>query len=112
MASSQTVLRTVNRVVEPAVRAGVGNAIAGPGLFVLETTGRRSGLTRRVPLVGARLGDTIVVSTIRAKSEWVRNLEHDAAAGVWLGGRRRPVRASVTRRRGTTVARLALASTC
>lgn len=112
MTSSQAVFRAVNCVVEPAVRAGVGNAVAGPGVFVLETTGRRSGLTRRVPLLGARLGDTIIVSTVRGGSDWARNLEHNADANVWLGGQRRPVRAAVTRRRGATLARLSLAPTC
>lgn len=112
MTGQQAFFRTLNRVVEPAVRAGVGNSFAGPGTFVLETTGRRTGQRRRVPLLGARAGDTVVVTTVRDNSDWVRNLERDPRAGVWIDGRRRPATASVTRLPGATIARLRLEPHC
>jgi deazaflavin-dependent oxidoreductase (nitroreductase family) len=108
----QRVFRALNRVVEPLVRAGVGTSLAGPGAFVVETTGRRSGQPRRVPLLGKRVGDTVIVSTVRDGSQWVRNLEHDPAAIVWIAGRPRPATASVARVPGGAVARLRLERGC
>ncbi len=105
-AIQQQLFRALNRVLEPAVRSGIGNPLAGPGALVLETTGRRTRLARRVPLLGARLGDTLWVSTVRPSSQWVRNLEHQPDASVWVGGRQRPVRADVARLGPATVARL------
>ncbi|MCB1848305.1 MAG: hypothetical protein KDI04_13230, partial [Halieaceae bacterium] len=49
--------RMLNRVVEPAVRKGVGSPRFLPaGLIVLETVGFKTGAKRRTPLVATRLG--------------------------------------------------------
>ena len=89
---------TLNSVVRPAVRAGAGNPLPiGAGPVVLETTGRRSGLPREVPVLATRVGDTLNVSTVRSDSQWLRNIEADDRVGVWLGGQRRDATASVDR---------------
>ena len=105
-APEQQLFRALNHVVAPAVRAGLGNSVAGPGTFVVETTGRTSGLPRPVPLLGDRFGDTIVVSTVRPRSQWIRNLEHNPLAHVWIAGHRRPATATIFRLPGAAVARL------
>ena len=94
----QTFSRALNNLVRPAVKAGVGTPPPiGIGTVVLETTGRSSGKAREVPLLALRVCDRVVVSTVRARSQWLRNLETDDRSAVWIMGRRRPTRASVRR---------------
>lgn len=89
--------RTLNRVVEPMVRAGLGSPRIAPGGFiVLETTGRKSGRKFRTPLAATRLGDYVLVATFRGKrSQWVRNLDAKPRVRYWLGGRAREAKAFV-----------------
>jgi hypothetical protein len=100
----------LNAVLRPAVQAGVGNPLPiGAGAVVLETIGRVSGLTRQVPLLAARIGNTLTVSTVRSDSQWMRNAEADPNVAVWLGGQRREATATVQRGALNTV-RLELVS--
>lgn len=89
---------TLNAFVRPAVEAGLGNPLpVGGGAIVLETIGRVSGEPRRVPLLASRLGDKLVVSTVRSDSQWLRNVEADPAVRIWVCGEPREARATVTR---------------
>jgi deazaflavin-dependent oxidoreductase (nitroreductase family) len=94
----------MNRFVKPLVRAGLGSPLPiGLGAVVLESTGRVTGEPREVPLLGLRVGQRVVVSTVRNRSQWVKNLEADADAAVWFGGKRHAARADVRRGPLTTV---------
>jgi deazaflavin-dependent oxidoreductase (nitroreductase family) len=96
--TARVAFQALNQVVGPLARAGALSPLPiGSGLVVLETTGRSSGLPRQVPLAATRLGDTVLVSTVRADSQWVRNLEADPSAGLWIRGRRRAATAAVRR---------------
>ena len=95
---SRTAFRALNQVVRPVLATGLGNPLPiGTGAVVLRTTGRTSGLPREVPLAALRVGDRIVVSTVRGDSEWFANLEANEEAEVQLGGQFRDARASTTR---------------
>jgi deazaflavin-dependent oxidoreductase (nitroreductase family) len=99
--------RAVNSLVRPFTKRGIGAPPpVGVGTVTVATTGRRTGLPREVPLAAARVGDTVMVSTVRQNSEWVRNLEADPALTVWLDGCARPAEASVQRLAGLSVATL------
>ncbi len=95
---TSTAFRTLNSVVRPAVLAGAGNPLPlGGGAIVLEVVGRISGKPRQVPLLAARLGNRLLVSTVRSDSQWLRNIEADRNVVVHLFGRRRPGIAEVSR---------------
>ena len=96
--SLQLAFRTLNRFVGPAVKAGFGSPPPGGfGAVVVESTGRVSGQRREVPVFGLRVGDRVIVSTVRSRSQWMRNLEADDRAAVWYCGRRHDARATVQR---------------
>lgn len=70
--------------------AGVGWVFASR-LLMVEHTGRRTGLARRVVLevVDHPSPDTyLVASGFGARSEWLRNIEVNPHIRLWVGGRR------------------------
>jgi deazaflavin-dependent oxidoreductase (nitroreductase family) len=89
--------RTLNRVVEPMVRVGLGSPrIAPTGFIVLETRGRKTGSLRRSPLAATRFGRHVLVGTFRGdRSQWLRNLAAQPRIRYWLAGRPRDARAFV-----------------
>ena len=102
---TRAAFRTLNSVVKPAVLAGAGNPLpVGGGAIVLEVTGRVSGEPRQVPLLATRLGDKVMVSTVRSDSQWLQNIEADPHVVVHLYGKRRTATAQVTRGPLNTVA--------
>jgi deazaflavin-dependent oxidoreductase (nitroreductase family) len=101
--------RSVNAVVQPIVRRGVGSPpILGAGVVLLQTEGRHSGRPRTRPLLTLRRGDDLVVATVRPRSDWVANLAATDRPTVWVGGTPRTATAQVGPLGTGSVARLSL----
>lgn len=82
--------RGLNQFVEPMVRAGFGAPVLFPaGAIVIEIQGRKTGRRSNVPLIAAMVGDLIVVSTVRRRSNWIKNLGAHPEVRYWLGGSER-----------------------
>jgi deazaflavin-dependent oxidoreductase (nitroreductase family) len=76
------------RLANPLVKAAAGAGAPLPGLVILETTGRKSGRARRIPVGKAMEGDTLwVVAEHGWKAGYVRNIEADPRVRVKVGPR-------------------------
>jgi deazaflavin-dependent oxidoreductase (nitroreductase family) len=74
--------RLLNPVVRTASRAG----LPLPGVVILETTGRKSGEPRRVPVGKALDGDTLwVIAEHGRRAAYVRNIEAQPRVRVRVG---------------------------
>ncbi|GAB5451308.1 MAG: hypothetical protein Hals2KO_16360 [Halioglobus sp.] len=93
----QRFFRNLNKVVEPAVRRGVGSPGFSPAaLIVLESTGFKSGAQRRTPLLSVAAGPYRVVSTVRGdRSFWVKNLINQPRVNYFISGNPRAAQALV-----------------
>jgi deazaflavin-dependent oxidoreductase (nitroreductase family) len=76
------------KLLNPLVRAAARAGLPLPTVVLLETTGRRSGQPRRVPVGKALEGDTLwVVAEHGRRSGYVRNIEADPRVRVRVGRR-------------------------
>jgi deazaflavin-dependent oxidoreductase (nitroreductase family) len=74
------------RLLNPVVRAAAGAGLPLPGIVILETTGRRSGEPRRVPVGKALDGDTLwVIAEHGRRAAYVRNIEAQPRVRVRIG---------------------------
>lgn len=82
------VYRTLNRFVEPVVRAGLGSPwLWTSGLVVIETTGRRSGQAYRTPVLATPFCGRVILSTARGRrSQWLKNLAATPELRYWQAG--------------------------
>ena len=76
--------KVFNRLVRAAVRLGLPT----PSVVILETTGRRSGQPRRVPVTRLIEDDTLwIVTEHGRRAAYIRNLEADPNVRVRVGRR-------------------------
>jgi deazaflavin-dependent oxidoreductase (nitroreductase family) len=92
------VWRISNRLESAALRHFATSGIALLGrraVLVLETTGRRTGRTRRTPVAYWRGDDGVLFigggAAGMSRVDWVANLRTQPAAAVWIDRHRRPV---------------------
>jgi deazaflavin-dependent oxidoreductase (nitroreductase family) len=85
-----------SKLLNPLVRAAARTGLPLPIVVILETTGRRSGEPRRIPVGKALVGDTLwVVSEHGRKAAFVRNIEANPRVRVRAGRHWRTGTASV-----------------
>jgi deazaflavin-dependent oxidoreductase (nitroreductase family) len=76
------------KVVNPIVRAAARAGIPLPLVVILETRGRKSGESRRIPVGKAIIGDTLwIVAEHGRKAAYVKNIEADPHVRVRAGRR-------------------------
>ena len=76
------------KLVNPLVKAAAERGIALPGVVILETTGRKTGLARRTPVGDYVQGDTAWIFTEHGSSAgYVRNIEADPQVRLKVGRR-------------------------
>src|SRR5438309_12057572 len=82
-------LRIQNRVINRLVRVLLDIGLAPPTYALLETTGRRTGRPRQVPVANGLQGDTFwLIAALGDRAHYVRNLQADHRVRV----RARPAR--------------------
>jgi F420H(2)-dependent quinone reductase len=93
-------MRTVSGIHTALYRSSggrIGSRIQGMPVVLLTTTGRRSGMSRTVPLLAVRDGDAIVVVGSNGGSDstpaWWLNLKANPNADIEIGRDRSPVTA-------------------
>ena len=76
------------KVFNPLVKAAANAGIPLPGVVILETTGRKSGQTRRTPVGKGLVGDTLwIVAEHGARAGYVRNISANPRVRVKVGRR-------------------------
>jgi deazaflavin-dependent oxidoreductase (nitroreductase family) len=76
------------RLFNPLVKAATNAGLAVPGVAILETTGRKSGVPRRTPVGKAVDGDTAwIVAEHGRRAAYVRNIEADPHVRLKIGRR-------------------------
>ena len=74
------------KLLNPLVRAAARAGLPLPGYVLLETTGRRSGQPRQVPVGKALEGDTLwIVAEHGLRAAYVRNIQANPRVRVRLG---------------------------
>lgn len=83
-------------LVNAPMRRLIDRGLAPDALALLETTGRRTGTTRRTPVGNGLVGDTFWAIAERGlESDYVRNLQSEPRVRVKAGGRWRDGTAEV-----------------
>lgn len=90
LATSRRALQALNRVMAPALRAGLGPYLATPAmgsLLLLRTRGRVSGMVREAPLEYAlHDGTVLVLAGFGRDTHWLRNALAEPRVQVVLPG--------------------------
>jgi deazaflavin-dependent oxidoreductase (nitroreductase family) len=77
------VLLFQNRVINPAVRFLLSHGLGPPTYALLETTGRRSGLPRQLPVANGLQGSTFwLIAGLGERAQYVRNINANPSVRV------------------------------
>lgn len=81
-------VKTVGQRLTPLIELGLGNPLLWPtGAVVVEVTEKDSPRTYKLPLTATRLGNLLVLTSLRREAGWLQNLIANPDVRYWLGGR-------------------------
>ncbi|MBS1810420.1 MAG: hypothetical protein JST84_19810 [Acidobacteria bacterium] len=90
------VIKTLGQRLTPLIEMGFGNPLLWPtGAVVVEVTDRDSERTYKLPLTATRIGDLILLTSLRRQAGWLQNLMANSEIRYWLAGRPRLAQAFV-----------------
>ncbi len=89
-------IKTVGRSLTPWIEIGFGNPLLWPtGTVVVEVADKATGRKYKLPLTAVRLGDQILLTSLRRQASWLQNLMATPDVRSWFAGRPRNAKAMV-----------------
>lgn len=106
-------LKTVGRSLMPLIEMGFGNPLLWPtGAVVVEVTDKDSEKTYKLPLTATRIGNLILLTSLRQQAGWLQNLMAKPEVQYWFAGRPRLAKAFVLTPDEEPAADLPASATC
>ena len=106
-------LKTVGSSLTPWIEMGVGNPWLWPtGAVVIEVTDKDSEKTYKLPLTATRIGNLILLTSLRRQSGWLQNMITTPEVRYWFAGRPRLAKAFVLTPDNEPSADLPASATC
>ena len=89
-------LKTAGRNLMPWIEMGIGNPLLWPtGAVVVEVTDKDSDRTYKLPLTATRVGNLMVLTSLRRQAGWLQNLIAKPEMRYWFVGQPRQATAFV-----------------
>lgn len=90
------VIKTLGQSLTPLIEMGFGNPLLWPtGAVVVEVTDRDSERAYKLPLTATRIGNLILLTSLRREAGWLQNLMAKPNVRYWFAGRPRRAKAFV-----------------
>jgi hypothetical protein len=106
-------LKTVGRGLMPLIEMGFANPLLWPtGAVVIEVTDKDSEKTYKLPLTATRIGNLILLTSLRRQAGWLQNLIVKPETRYWFAGRPRLATAFVLTPDDEPAADLPASATC
>lgn len=88
--------KAAGRSLMPWIEAGLANPVLWPtGAVVVEVTDKHSARTYKLPLTATRIGNLLVLTSLRRDAGWLQNLIAKPDVRYWFAGRPQTAKAFV-----------------
>jgi hypothetical protein len=105
--------KTVGQSLTPLIEMGFANPLLWPtGAVVVEVTDKDSAKTYKLPLTATRIGNLILLTSLRRQAGWLQNLIVKPETRYWFAGRPRLATAVVLTPDDEPAADLPASATC
>ncbi|MBL8202946.1 MAG: hypothetical protein JNM09_01860 [Blastocatellia bacterium] len=82
------VIKTLGQSLTPLIEMGVGNPLLWPtGAVVVEVMDKDSDRTYKLPLTATRIGNLLLLTSLRRQASWLQNLMAKPDVRYWFAGR-------------------------